>query len=147
MLEDVITHRKSTMRLFSWWRRARMEAGQPASFAAEPFNEDCIAAIPASAGIYRLYRDGEVIYAGMASASLRRELESHRRGERGECTRAASGFLHELAADPERALRDYLVMYMARHVGRLPRCNELRHRQQKPEGRPNPEQRSGPLAR
>jgi hypothetical protein len=122
------------MRLFSWWRRARLRAGPPSSFAADPFTQDCIAAVPASGGIYRLYREGKVIYAGMASANLRRELESHRRGDRGECTRAASGFLYDLTSDPEGALRDYLVMYMAHHGARLPRCNELRHRQQEEQG-------------
>lgn len=116
------------MRLFSWWPGARTRARPPRSFAAERFTEDCVAAVPASGGIYRLYRDGKVIYAGMAIASLRRELESHRRGERGECTRAASGFLYEVAADPEGALREYLVTYMTRNGARLPRCNQLRHR-------------------
>jgi hypothetical protein len=122
------------MRLFSWWRREKLRAEPPPSFAAEPFTEACIAAVPASCGIYRLYRDGKVIYAGMATKSLRRELGSHRRGERGECTCAASGFLYEVTADPEGALRDYLVTYMAHHGARLPRCNELRHRQQEEQG-------------
>ena len=122
-----------TMRLFAWWPRSKA-ASPRSAFSAEPFTTEIIARVPASRGIYRLYQEGEVIYAGLATDSLRRELESHRRGERGDCTRGASGFLFEVTPNPESALRDYLVTYMARNGARLPPCNQLRQRKIADEG-------------
>lgn len=117
------------MRLFHWWRRFPARTGPLGALAAEPFTEESIALVPASRGIYKLYREGEVIYAGIALSNLRRELESHRRGQLGECTREASGFLYEVTADPEEALREYLRTYMVRNGPRLPPCNRLTPRQ------------------
>ena len=136
-LSAVTPVRALGLRLFGWWRGAPARTGPLGALAAEPFTEESIALAPASRGIYQLYRDGEVIYAGMALASLRRELESHRRGQLGECTRAAGGFLYKVAADPEEALRDYLRTYMACNGARLPPCNQLRERQADQEGRCN----------
>jgi hypothetical protein len=122
------------MRLFCWWRRSPSRASSLGALAAEPFTEESIAIVPAARGIYQLYRDGEVIYAGMALANLHRELESHRRGQFGEGTRTASGFLYEVTADPEDALREYLRTYMACNGGRLPPGNQLRTRLADQEG-------------
>ena len=137
MLEAVTSVRVLGMRLVCWWRGSPARAGPFGALAAEPFTEESIAIVPASRGIYQLYRDGKVIYAGMALSNLRRELESHRRGELGECTREARGFLYEVTADPEEALREYLRTYMVRNGARLPPCNRLRERQAVPEGNCN----------
>lgn len=129
MLEAVTSVRGLGMRLFHWWRRSPARPNSLGALAAEPFTEESIAIVPASRGMYQLYRDGEVIYAGMALSNLRRELQSHRRGLLGECTRAASGFLYEVTAHPEEALREYLRTYMVCNGARLPPCNVLRERQ------------------
>jgi hypothetical protein len=113
------------MRLFSWWRRQPAPGGQLCLPGGEPFTGEAIAVVPSVRGIYRLYRDGEVIYAGIALANLRRELENHRCGKFGECTRTASAFLYDVTSDPEGALRAYLRTYMALNRGRLPPCNRL----------------------
>jgi hypothetical protein len=118
------------MRLFSWWRRARTRANPGAAFAAEPFTEEGIGLAPTSRGIYQLYRDGALLYAGTALSGIRRELERHRRGEYGQCTRAATGFHCEVTADPEAALRDYLRTYMASNGGRFPPCNQAQAREE-----------------
>lgn len=134
MLDGVTSVRALGMRLVCWWRRSPSRASPLGALAAEPFIEESIAIVPASRGVYQLYRDGEVIYAGMALSDLRRELESHRRGQLGEATRTASGFLYEVTADPEGALREYLRTYMACNGGRLPPCNQLRARLANREG-------------
>jgi hypothetical protein len=114
------------MRLFSWWQRPRLHANPGAAFAAAPFTEQCIGAAPASRGIYQLYRDGTLLYAGAALSGIRRELVRHLCGEYGRCTRAATGFLYEVTGDPEAALRAYLRTYMASNGGRLPPCNQAK---------------------
>jgi hypothetical protein len=117
--------------LFSGWRRPRARVPHlSAAFAAEPFTEECIAIAPTARGIYQLYCNDRLIYAGMAPWGIRRELEGHRRGQYGDCTRAATGFLYEVTPDPEEALRAYLRTYMACSGGRLPPCNQARARQQ-----------------
>lgn len=113
-------------RLFSWWRRRLPRA----RFAAEPFTREAVAAAPTARGIYQLYRHGELIYAGLAPRGIRRELEQHRRGAYGDCTRQASGFLCEVAPDPDEALRQYLRTYMAANGGRLPPCNKVKSRRE-----------------
>jgi hypothetical protein len=88
------------MALFSRWLRRPQ--------AAEPFTEARVRRAPAGRGIYQLYRDGELMYAGTAVSGIRAELERHRRGEYGALTRGASSFCCQLASDPEDALREYL---------------------------------------
>lgn len=121
--------REYGMRLLSWWRRpGQQPARRPylaPEFAAEPFTEECIAIAPTAPGVYLLYSSGRLIYVGMALAGsgIRQELEKHRRGAHGECTRQATAFHYEITADPERAHREYLRAHMARYGGRLPPCN------------------------
>jgi hypothetical protein len=122
----MLSGRALGMRLFSWWRRPPAHVPRSAAFAAEPFTEECVAIAPTSCGIYQLYREGELLYAGAAPSGIRRELESHQRGEYGENTRAASGFLYEITPHPEEALRAYLRTYMACNGGRLPLLNQAR---------------------
>lgn len=93
---------------------------------AWPFTDAAIDFSPTSPGVYLLYRNGRLIYIGLAvnGSGIRRELESHRRGARGECTRGATAFLYEPAADPLPLHRRYLSAHRQRYGGRLPPCNE-----------------------
>jgi hypothetical protein len=93
---------------------------------AWPFTDAAIDISPAAPGVYLLYRNGRLIYIGVAvnGAGIRRELESHRRGAYGECTRHATAFLYELARDPRARHRRYLNAHRNRYGGRLPPCNE-----------------------
>jgi hypothetical protein len=93
---------------------------------AWPFTEAAIDLSPAAAGVYLLYKDGRLIYVGLAvnGAGIRQELESHRRGAYGACTREATAFLYELARDPRALHRRYLAAQRARYGGRLPPGNE-----------------------
>jgi hypothetical protein len=106
------------MRLLSGWR-------QPRQLCADPFTAQDISRAPRAPGIYMLYRSGRLIYVGMAEhrGGIRAKLEAHRRGEHGACTRAATAFLCEPAADPGRAQREYLLAHRAHHGGGLPPCN------------------------
>jgi hypothetical protein len=91
---------------------------------AWPFTEAAIDISPTAPGVYRLYRNGRLIYIGLAlnGAGIRRELESHRQGAHGSCTQGATAFLCEIAADPLATYRRYLDMHRARYAGRLPPC-------------------------
>lgn len=95
---------------------------------AWPFTDAAIDISPTAPGVYRLYRNGRLIYIGLAvnGAGIRRELESHRQGACGCCTQGATAFLFEIAAHPLATYRRYLDMHRARYGGRLPRCNELK---------------------
>ena len=106
------------MRLLSGWR-------QPRQLCADPFTAQDISRAPRAPGIYMLYRSGRLIYVGMAErrGGIRAKLEAHRRGDHGTCTRTATAFLYEVAADPSQAQREYLLAHMASHGGRLPLCN------------------------
>ena len=117
------------MRLFSWWRRPAAHVQTPTpEFAAELFTDECIAIAPTTPGVYLLYREGRRIYIGLALAGIRAELERHRRGEYGPCTREATAFDYQLSADPERTLRELLRAHMAHNAGRLPQCNQAQQR-------------------
>jgi hypothetical protein len=96
------------------------------ALTAWPFSDAAIDLSPAAPGVYLLYRDGRLIYIGVAvnGAGIRQELESHRRGAYGECTRSATAFLYELARDPRARHRHYLSAHRERYGGRLPACNE-----------------------
>jgi hypothetical protein len=93
---------------------------------AWPFTDAAIDLSPAEPGVYLLYRGGRLIYIGLAvnGAGIRQELESHRRGAYGECTREATAFLYELARDPRALYRRYLAAHRGRYGGRLPAGNE-----------------------
>lgn len=93
---------------------------------AWPFTEAAVDVSPATPGVYLLYRNGHLVYIGAAvnGAGIRAELESHRRGAHGACTKSATAFLFELVAEPLTTYRHYLEAYRAGHDGRLPPCNE-----------------------
>jgi hypothetical protein len=93
---------------------------------AWPFSEAAVDLSPAAPGVYLLYRDGRLVYIGLAvnGSGIRQELESHLCGARGPGTRAATAFLYELARDPRALHGDYLAAHRARYGGRLPAANE-----------------------
>jgi hypothetical protein len=98
---------------------------------AWPFTEAAVDLSPTSPGVYFLYRNGRLIYIGLAvnGSGIRQELESHRCAARGPATRDATAFLYELARDPRAAHERYLSTHRERYGGRLPAGNEaeLRH--------------------
>ena len=116
--------------------RAMLRLGQPEraglrpvideASLAWPFADAAIDLSPAAPGVYFLYRDGRLIYIGLAvkGSGIRQELESHRRGAHGAGTRGATAFLYEQAPDARALYRRYLSAHRQHHDGRLPLCNE-----------------------
>jgi hypothetical protein len=148
MLIAMASARGTGMRHPQWWgllekirrlypparrRHPAPLAGEPVlrpiideTFAAWPFTDAAVEITPSSPGVYLLYRDGRLIYVGLAvnGSGIRQELESHLRGAYGACTQAASAFLYELSAHPIALYRQYLRAHRAQYGGRLPACNE-----------------------
>jgi hypothetical protein len=93
---------------------------------AWPLTEAAVDLSPASPGVYLLYRDGRLIYIGLAinGSGIRQELESHRCGARGLGTRDATAFLYEPAPDPRARHERYLSAHREHYGGRLPPGNE-----------------------
>jgi hypothetical protein len=93
--------------------------------SAWPFTEAAIDLSPAAPGVYLLYRDGRLIYIGVAvnGSGIRQELESHRRGA-GRGTSDATAFMYEPAVDPRALHRHYLNIHRSRYGGRVPAANE-----------------------
>jgi hypothetical protein len=91
--------------------------------SAPPFNEAFLAVAPETSGVYFLYRDGRLIYIGIAvhGTGIRQELEKHLNG--ASCTAAATTFDFEQTRDPVVASREYLLAHAAQHRGRLPLYN------------------------
>jgi hypothetical protein len=104
----------------------RLRACLSETFSAWPFTDAAVEISPTSPGVYLLYRDGRLIYIGLAinGSGIRQELQSHRDGAYGSCTQAASAFLYDLSADPMALHRRYLREHRERYGGRLPPCNE-----------------------
>jgi hypothetical protein len=93
--------------------------------SAPPFGEAFVAVAPETSGVYFLYRDGRLIYIGIAvhGTGIRQELEKHLNGAYGACTAAATTFDFEQTRDPVVASREYLLAHAAQHRGRLPLYN------------------------
>lgn len=94
--------------------------------AAWPFTEAAIDLSPALPGVYFLYRDGRLVYIGLAvnGSGIRQELESHRRGARGIGTSECTAFTYESASDPRALHQHYLGLHRARYGGRVPPANQ-----------------------
>jgi hypothetical protein len=91
-----------------------------------PFNEFNIEDAPAASGIYVLYDGRDEIYVGKAEGddvTIRSCLESHLRGEKGECTKAANYFRYQVVAtdDLDTRIKSMLDGFEMVHK-RLPRC-------------------------
>jgi hypothetical protein len=81
---------------------------------AWPFTEAAIEVSPAAPGVYLLYRDGRLLYIGLAvnGCGIREELASHASGARGACSHQPRALYHR-----------YLALHRARDGGRLPEGN------------------------
>ena len=116
-------------RLLARWRRSKpqvmLRPYLEATLAAQPLNDSSLATAPSAQGVYLLYHSGRLIYVGSTTedAGIRQELERHRDGAYGPCTRDATAFDYEVTAHPHHACRDYLWAHSVRYGGRLPRCN------------------------
>lgn len=91
-----------------------------------PLTAGNLAAVPASPGVYLLYRHHRLIYIGLAAVggSIREHLRHHLRGAGGPCTRAATEFDYETSEDPVGLYRHYVAVYLDTTGGMLPECNE-----------------------
>ncbi len=81
---------------------------------------------PASAGVYALYQNHELIYVGHAQGDLttiRSCLQDHKAGRLGPGTKAADTYKRETCGDP-LALERKLLEEFKRTYGKLPRCNQ-----------------------
>ena len=87
------------------------------------FTDYNISLEPNRMGVYALYQNGEPIYYGRATTSIRDRLQSHKSGTEGPCTKAATHFNTELTSQPIERERELLDEYRNQH-GRLPKCNE-----------------------
>ena len=91
-----------------------------------PFTSGNLGAVPASPGVYRLYRPHRLIYIGLAAVggSIREHLRHHLRLAGGSCTRAAPEFDYETSEDPVGLDRHSAAVYLDTTGGMLPECNE-----------------------
>ena len=82
---------------------------------AWPFTDAAVDISPTAPGVYMLYKEGRLIYIGLAvnGSGIRQELESHRRGAHGAPTRDATAFLFQITADPVGLHRRYVEAYRA----------------------------------
>lgn len=89
------------------------------------FTEMNIKRAPPSAGIYALYRDGEVIYYGHAvggETTIQSRLKDHIAGRDSPCTRGAMAFSWEACPDPESRAVGLIATFERLH-NIMPRCN------------------------
>lgn len=82
---------------------------------AWPFTDAAVDISPTAPGVYLLYKEGQLIYIGLAvnGSGIRQELESHRRGVHGAPTSDATAFLFQITSDPVGLHRRYLDAYRA----------------------------------
>jgi hypothetical protein len=106
-------------------RAALAAAPAPRTGEHVPFHARDVERAPASAGVYLLYRGYRLIYIGLAAgdATIRERLRHHLRGAGGPCTRSATEFDYEAAADAVQLYRHYLAVYLEATGGVLPDCN------------------------
>ncbi|MGE5639891.1 MAG: hypothetical protein ACM30H_07325 [Clostridia bacterium] len=91
-----------------------------------PFTAKLIAVAPEHGGVYALWLDGSLIYLGHArggASTIRSRLVDHYSGMVGVCSRRASHYSWEIAANPAARERELLEEYLRAHE-RAPRCNE-----------------------
>ena len=88
------------------------------------FTEMNIKRVPSAAGIYALYREGEVIYYGHAlgHATIQSRLKDHIAGRDSPCTRGAMTFSWEVCSDA--GARDAALRTAFERLQKSPpRCN------------------------
>ena len=97
----------------------------PISGNKYPFTQLNVDSSPNNIGVYELY-DGETnIYIGRASGAdtIRKRLQSHKRGDEGTCTQIATNYRREICNNPIARKTELLEEYKRIH-GKLPKCNE-----------------------
>lgn len=99
---------------------------KPSLLAHAPFISRHVDLAPPSPGVYLLYRNGRLIYIGLAAAgaNIRERLRHHLRGDGGRCTRSATEFDYESSDEPILLYRHYVAVYLGTSAGALPACNE-----------------------
>ena len=89
------------------------------------FTDENISASPAVPGVYALYYgNGECVYIGSATVSIKSRLQVHKRGDEGRCTQVSSHYKREPHDDPLGRERYLLREYYQQHSS-LPRCNTV----------------------
>jgi len=91
------------------------------------FTESNVNQAPAEHGVYQLYDGNTTTYIGRAAGegvTIRSRLQSHRRGDEGPCTKAATHYRREVTSRSIARERELLDEYKGTH-GKLPRCNDV----------------------
>ena len=91
------------------------------------FNEENVNRAPEKHGVYALYDGSTLIYIGRAAGdgvTIRGRLQSHFRGDEGNCTKQATRYRREVTESATSRERELLEEYQGSHGGKLPRCNE-----------------------
>ncbi len=75
-----------------------------------PLLDYTVEAAPTDAGVYGLWKDGELIYIGASGpdGSIRESLLAHRLGRHGEPSRSADHYSWEVANDPKKRAQEVL---------------------------------------
>lgn len=89
------------------------------------FTDTSISDSPTDIGVYVLYEHLELIYVGKGDGEggIKSRLQSHKRGDEGKCTKAATSYKAERDKNPSARERYLLKEYFQKHK-RLPRCNK-----------------------
>lgn len=90
------------------------------------FTKQNVDAAPVAAGVYYLYRYGELIYIGRAqggTVTIRSRLQRHLQGYEGYCTMSAEYFGFEICTNPVKREVELLTWHRT-YYGQLPACNE-----------------------
>ena len=90
-----------------------------------PLTQQNVDSSPNNIGVYELYDGETIIYIGRASGTdtIRKRLQSHKRGDEGACTQRATNYRREICNNPISRETELLEEYKRIH-GKLPRCNE-----------------------
>jgi hypothetical protein len=92
-----------------------------------PFLDYSVAAAPLDAGVYALWKVGEIIYIGASGVearnSIRTRLLEHLKVCDGVTFPLPDHYSWEVANDPQQRKAELLVEYQRLHGGRLPQLN------------------------
>lgn len=89
------------------------------------FTQENVNLSPQSPGVYILFDDGEIIYIGSGTLTIRERLQRHHNGLEGSCTQAATHYEREVVSNP-RTRETQLIDAFVEKYGVLPRCNDVR---------------------
>ena len=111
------------MRKFGGQRDRRLLDSSPTTL--RPLQAAAVAATPERPGVYFLYREGRLVYIGLAApgTTVRRELRRLIEGDRPDI--AATAFDCLAAEDPVPLYRRCMLRYVEIHDGVLPACNKV----------------------